>query len=168
MRQVSFTLLLTSRRYGNPAQYERNRRFRHLVRAPAREGNGATLPSGGLRLNASKPEPRPVRRYSVHCGQLWASIDARETPTSRAVVQPQQEPQAAGGFAAAGIGEIHPMSKQRCKVIRKRLRLIGRGAVLSRAATTLRSIETQPRDQETCPRKTGGPLANRATPSPPN
>ena len=43
------------------------------------------------------------------------------------------------------------MSKQRCKVIRKRLRLIGRGAVLSRAATTLRSIETQPRDQETCP-----------------
>ncbi len=32
VRQVSFTLLLTqSRRNGNPAQYERNRRFRHLV-----------------------------------------------------------------------------------------------------------------------------------------
>ncbi|KAH3780307.1 hypothetical protein DPMN_158120 [Dreissena polymorpha] len=32
VRQVSFTLLLTqSRRNGNPAQYERNHRFRHLV-----------------------------------------------------------------------------------------------------------------------------------------
>ena len=31
VRQVSFTLLMTGRCNGNPAQYERNRRFRHLV-----------------------------------------------------------------------------------------------------------------------------------------
>ena len=54
MRQVSFTLLMTSRCDSNPAQYERNRRFGHLVHALARAGDGAKLPSVGLCLNASK------------------------------------------------------------------------------------------------------------------
>lgn len=54
MRQVSFTLLMTRRCDSNPAQYERNRRFGHLVHALARSGGGAKLPSVGLCLNASK------------------------------------------------------------------------------------------------------------------
>jgi hypothetical protein len=38
----------------NPAQYERNRRFGHLVHALGRSAGGAKLPSAGLCLNASK------------------------------------------------------------------------------------------------------------------
>ncbi|CAL4066091.1 unnamed protein product, partial [Meganyctiphanes norvegica] len=40
----------------NPAQYERNRRFGHLVHALGRATSGAKLPSAGLCLNASKAE----------------------------------------------------------------------------------------------------------------
>ncbi len=40
----------------NPAQYERNRRFRHLVRVLGWGATGAKLPSAGLWLNASKSE----------------------------------------------------------------------------------------------------------------
>lgn len=54
MRQVSFTLLMTSHCDSNPAQYERNRRFGHLVHALGRAAGGAKLPSVGLCLNASK------------------------------------------------------------------------------------------------------------------
>ena len=61
MRQVSFTLLMRGRRYGNPAQYERNRRFGPLVHALGREAGGAMLPSERLRLNASKSESLPMR-----------------------------------------------------------------------------------------------------------
>ncbi|CAB0044419.1 unnamed protein product [Trichogramma brassicae] len=39
--------------YLNPAQYERNRRFGHLVHALGRAAGGAKLPSVGLCLNAS-------------------------------------------------------------------------------------------------------------------
>ena len=42
----------------NPAQYERNSRFGHLVHVLARSGGGAKLPSVGLCLNASKAESR--------------------------------------------------------------------------------------------------------------
>ena len=45
---------MTCRCDSNPAQYERNRRFGHLVHALARAGGGAKLPSVGLCLNASK------------------------------------------------------------------------------------------------------------------
>jgi hypothetical protein len=48
VRQVSFTLLITSRCYSNPAQYERNRRFGHLVHVLDRPISGAKLPSVGL------------------------------------------------------------------------------------------------------------------------
>lgn len=54
MRQVSFTLLMTGHCDSNPAQYERNRRFGHLVHALGRAAGGAKLPSVGLCLNASK------------------------------------------------------------------------------------------------------------------
>ena len=56
MRQVSFTLLITRRCDSNPAQYERNRRFGHLVYVLGRSAVGAKLPSVGLCLNASKAE----------------------------------------------------------------------------------------------------------------
>ena len=55
MRQVSFTLpMAIGRCDSNPAQYERNRRFGHLVHALGRSAGGAKLPSAGLCLNASK------------------------------------------------------------------------------------------------------------------
>ena len=66
MRQVSFTLLMTRRSESNPAQYERNRRFGHLVRALGREASGAKLPSAGLRLNASKAESR-LGKATIPC-----------------------------------------------------------------------------------------------------
>ena len=64
MRQVSFTLLMRKhaekrRRYGNSTQYERNSRFGQLAGPPGRKAAGGTLPSAGLRLNASKPESAP-------------------------------------------------------------------------------------------------------------
>uniref|UniRef100_A0A6M2DUS5 Putative s02sep n=1 Tax=Xenopsylla cheopis TaxID=163159 RepID=A0A6M2DUS5_XENCH len=45
---------MTRRCDSNPAQYERNRRFGHLVHALGRAAGGAKLPSVGLSLNASK------------------------------------------------------------------------------------------------------------------
>jgi len=36
---------MTRRCNGNPAQYERNRRFRHLVHVHGWQANGAKLPS---------------------------------------------------------------------------------------------------------------------------
>ena len=60
MRQVSFTLLIAGHCDSNPAQYERNRRFGHLVHVLARSSGGAKLPSVGLCLNASKAESRLV------------------------------------------------------------------------------------------------------------
>jgi hypothetical protein len=51
----------------NPAQYERNRRFGHLVYVLGRTADGAKLPSEGLRLNASKSESHlNMQRYSRH------------------------------------------------------------------------------------------------------
>ena len=56
VRRVSFTLLITCFCDSNPAQYERNRRFGHLVHAVGRSAVGAKLPLVGLSLNASKAE----------------------------------------------------------------------------------------------------------------
>ena len=58
MRQVSFTLLIAGHCDSNPAQYERNRRFGHLVHVLGRSAAGAKLPSVGVCLNASKAESR--------------------------------------------------------------------------------------------------------------
>ena len=51
---------MTSRCDRNPAQYERNRRFGHLVHVLDRPISGAKLPSVGLWLNASKSESRLI------------------------------------------------------------------------------------------------------------
>ena len=75
MRQVSFTLLLTGRCDSNPAQYERNRRFGHLVHALSRSTSGAKLPSVRLCLNASKAESYLVKkRYCVQLAMLVSNI----------------------------------------------------------------------------------------------
>jgi hypothetical protein len=58
VRQVSFTLLMTDHCDSNAAQYERNGSFGHLVHALGRPAGGATLPSTGLGLNASKAVSR--------------------------------------------------------------------------------------------------------------
>ena len=53
--------------YSNPAKYERNRRFGHLVYVLGRTADGAKLPSEGLRLNASISESHlNLQRYSRH------------------------------------------------------------------------------------------------------
>ena len=71
MRQVSFTLLMTRRCDSNPAQYERNRRFGHLVHVLGRSAGGAKLPSVGLCLNASKAESR-LDTATILSGLLFA------------------------------------------------------------------------------------------------
>ena len=65
---------MTGRCYGNPAQYERNRRFGPVVLVLGREASGAKLPSEGLRLNASKSESILVTRSDT----LSASILVRQ------------------------------------------------------------------------------------------
>ncbi|CDI96674.1 cytoplasmic antigen 1 [Echinococcus multilocularis] len=57
--------------YGNPVQYERNRRFRHLVHVPGRSANGARLPSGGATIHCGLPHGEAamalsIRRFSSH------------------------------------------------------------------------------------------------------
>ena len=136
MRQVSFTLLMTRRCDSNPAQYERNRRFGHLVHVLGRSAGGAKLPSVGLCLNASKAESR-LGTATILLGLLFcAGKDSRKTS--------HPDP----GNLVAGC---------KCRRLSRSLTwqsggpkssvddlCTGRGVVLGRAATTLRSIETQP------------------------
>ena len=76
MRQVSFTLLMTGRCDSNPAQYERNRRFGHLVHVLGRSVSGAKLPSVGLCLNASKAEARlDMATLLLDLLFVWGRID---------------------------------------------------------------------------------------------
>ena len=63
---------MTSRCDSNLAQYERNRKFGHLVHALGREAGGAKLPSVGLRLNASKAESALGMVATITRGVSWA------------------------------------------------------------------------------------------------
>ena len=127
---------MTRRCDSNPAQYERNRRFGHLVHVLGRSASGAKLPSVGLCLNASKAESRLVTA-TIPSGPLFARgrIAPRRSvpvpgnqaggckcrrPSPRATLQ--------GGGPKSSVDDL----------------CTGRGVVLGRAATTLRSIETQP------------------------
>ncbi len=136
MRQVSFTLLMTRRCDSNPAQYERNRRFGHLVYVLGRSAGGAKLPSVGLCLNASKAESRLVRATISSDPSLCSGKDSLRTPSRSR--EPCRAAQSAsrlsrsltwqGGGPKSSVDDL----------------CTGRGVVLGRAATTLRSIETQP------------------------
>ena len=135
MRQVSFTLLMTRRCDSNPAQYERNRRFGHLVHVLGRSAGGAKLPSVGLCLNASKAESR-LGMATILSGPLLARgrivLGLRPAPGNLAAGCKCRRLSRAPAVQSAG-----PKSSvdDLCT---------GRGVVLGRAATTLRSIETQP------------------------
>ncbi|CAN0535963.1 unnamed protein product, partial [Ectocarpus sp. 8 AP-2014] len=108
----------------NPAQYERNRRFGHLVHVLVRSNGGAKLPSVGLCLNASKAEAR-LDMETLLLGLLFV-------------------------WGRIGFG-LHPGLRNLGKCLKCPKSSVddlctGRGVVLGRAATTLRSIETQPFD----------------------
>jgi len=66
---------MTRRCNGNPAQYERNRRFGHLVHVLGWSANGAKLPSERLKLNASKARISP--RF---CDDTYCSPPPRQAP----------------------------------------------------------------------------------------
>jgi hypothetical protein len=136
VRQVSFTLLMTRRCDSNPAQYERNRRFGHLVHVLGRSAGGAKLPSVGLCLNASKAESR-LGTATILLGLLFARgrivarlpipIQGTWSPAASVGGSPDQPLWQSGG-PKSSVDDL----------------CTGRGVVLGRAATTLRSIETQP------------------------
>ena len=136
---------MRGRRYGNPAQYERNRRFGPLVHALGREAGGAMLPSERLRLNASKSESLPVRG------------DAAGVPPEGG---PRQRPRTPFLPWGAGPTPPTPPAARRGREPRRnpnrRLERdarsladdlgMDRGVVPSRAAASLRSAETNPFD----------------------
>ena len=136
---------MTRRCYGNPAQYERNRRFRHLVHMLGRSATGVRLPSVRLWLNASKSESRPdMRRYIYSPLRREATIWRRWGLAPRRLVEPRQEVFTVPPISAGGsLNTIHPMRRGGDKSFVDDL-VLGRGVVISRAATSLRSVETQP------------------------
>ena len=137
MRQVSFTLLMTSHCDSNPAQYERNSRFGHLVHILSRSAGGVKLPSVGLCLNASKAEScldtamiplgflfargRIVCLFGLHPDPRNFVFCYKCIWLSRSLILQSGSPKSSVDYLCTG-----------------------RGVVLGRAATTLRSIETQP------------------------
>ncbi|KAL1487541.1 hypothetical protein ABEB36_015791 [Hypothenemus hampei] len=122
---------MTRRCDSNPAQYERNRRFGHLVHALARAGYGAKLPSVGLCLNASKAAigVRAGRRTGPCC-RVWLFGWRRDRSL---------------------LCSTRPLGDQSWVIFRcwnselsvDDLRT-WQGVVLGRAVSTLRSVETQP------------------------
>ena len=127
---------MTRRCDSNPAQYERNRRFGHLVYVLGRSAGGAKLPSVGLCLNASKAESRLVTA-TISLDLLPCSgKDSLRTPTrsrepccsAQSAVRLSRSLTWQGGGPKSSVDDL----------------CTGRGVVLGRAATTLRSIETQP------------------------
>ena len=133
---------MTRRCDSNPAQYERNRRFGHLVHVLTRSSGGAKLPSVGLCLNASKAESRLVMA-TIPLGLLFCSgKDSLRTPSrSRELCR-----------SAQSVGRLSCVSTWQSGGPKSSVDDLcaGRGVVLGRAATILRSIETQPFDWMIC------------------
>lgn len=142
----------------SPAQYERNRRSGHLVQVVARPCSATTLPSVGLRLNASKSESRLVTMQRQVAGpervlgevsrvQLDVCLFARgaASTVSTARRAPGQ---------TAGVRLLLWLEFCVTRTLGKHDSFApeppvddlstSRGVVLSRAATILRSIETHP------------------------
>ncbi|KAL3192746.1 hypothetical protein MRX96_058798 [Rhipicephalus microplus] len=79
---------MTGRCDSNSAQYERNRRFGHLLHVLGRESSGAKLPFVGLRLNASKSESRlstaPIScAFAANAGKISAGSSVAGRRASR-------------------------------------------------------------------------------------
>ena len=133
---------MTRRCDSNPAQYERNRRFGHLVHVLGRSAGGAKLPSVGLCLNASKAESRLVMA-TIPSGLLFCSgSDSLRTPSRSGELC----------RSAQSAGRLSPSSTWQSGGPKLSVDDLcaGRGVVLGRAATILRSIETQPFDWMIC------------------
>ena len=126
---------MTRRCDSSPAQYERNRRFGHLVHVLGRSAGGAKLPSVGLCLNASKAESRLVTA-TIPSGLLfaWGRIGSVFHPSPGNSVAGSKCPRLSRSLTLQSGGPKSSVDDL----------CTGRGVVLGRAATTLRSIETQP------------------------
>ena len=126
---------MTGRCDSNPAQYERNRRFGHLVHVLGRSAGGAKLPSVGLCLNASKAESR-LDMATILLGLLFARgrIVFGLHPDPGNLVIGSKCLWLSWSFTWQSGGPKSSVDDL----------CTGRGVVLGRAATTLRSIETQP------------------------
>ena len=144
---------MTRRCDSNPAQYERNRRFGHLVYVLGRSAGGAKLPSVGLCLNASKAESRLVRATISSDPSLCSGKDSLRTPSRSR--EPCRAAQSAsrlsrsltwqGGGPKSSVDDL----------------CTGRGVVLGRAATFVRSTETLPFGPEDLSRQLGKPSDRR-------
>lgn len=149
---------MTGRCDSNPAQYERNRRFGHLVHALARAGGGAKLPSVGLCLNASKAVSFLVEGGNDN-PRSSAGRKARKNVTllgGRGPLRPSHEPLVRPGRPTGdGISLAtscqpraaeHGSLKFRCRNSELSVDDLRtwQGVVSGRAVSTLRSVETRP------------------------
>ena len=152
---------MTSRCDRNPAQYERNRRFGHLVHVLDRPISGAKLPSVGLWLNASKSESRLITATILNVLLKSSEVELGGSSSPSLLVS-------ANGHRHRIVSSTQPItwwqSIRRESGLHSLLLLqpefthlellstessvddLGtcRGVVLRRAVTILRSIETQP------------------------
>ena len=122
----------------NPAQYERNHRFEHLVHVLGRSAGGAKLPSVGLCLNASKAESRLVTATIPLglCSARGRLVFRDSIPLLRFLAGRCKCARLSCSLFVQGLGPKSSVDDL----------CTGRGVVLGRAATTLRSIESQPFD----------------------
>ena len=150
---------MTRRCDSNPAQYERNRRFGHLVHALGRAADGAKLPSVGLCLNASKAVSCLVKWGNDTCRSL-VSRKAQNNVTllgGRLSGRPSHGPRLSHEVNMERRRDLtacrswplaidHGFYQIRCRDSESSVDDLGtwRGVVLGRAVTTLRSVETQP------------------------
>jgi hypothetical protein len=150
---------MRGRCHSNPAQYERNRRFGHLVHALGRAAGGAKLPSVGLCLNASKAESAlgratitgvPKVERHKHTGQPVGPRHYRRQKAVAAFVKPNCRE---GCVRAAGIDITCRVPSRTVDQAFARLRnpespvddlSTWPGVVNGRAVATLRSVETLP------------------------
>ena len=154
---------MTRRCDSNPAQYERNRRFGHLVHALARAGGGAKLPSVGLCLNASKAVSCLVKGGN----DTYRSSESRKAQNNVALLGVRRSRRASHWPVIAARGRRRAAGSLSLRLVRNFQASSGRpsvansvrcrnselsvddlrtwqGVVLGRAVSTLRSVETQP------------------------
>lgn len=151
---------MTRRCDSNPAQYERNRRFGHLVHALARAGGGAKLPSVGLCLNASKavsfldkggndtPRSSVGRKAQNNVTLLGDRRSRRPSHEPLLVAEvigwrwDRSLPCPAWTFGRPIMGDF--LFRCRNSELSADDLRTWQGVVLGRAVSTLRSVETQP------------------------
>jgi hypothetical protein len=150
---------MTSRCDRNPAQYERNRRFGHLVHVLDRPISGAKLPSVGLWLNASKSESclvtATILNVLVELGGrtrwfhwLLAGVSASAGINVSISTQPITWWQSIREKSGLHFSLLLQPEFTYLEVLSTESSVDDlstcRGVVLRRAVTILRSIETQP------------------------